>query len=103
MRSTEFEGLAEVWLPETPEHHVTAVASFDPGRGVVLRLLGGPASPQSKAPDSRPAVESGPRTISGLEQLADVYLAGQPRKIPELLGVMGDIPFVVLDATLRLV
>ena len=102
MSNAEFEGLAEVWLPETPEHRVTADISFDAGRGVVLRLLGGPAAPQANVQD-KPAAEASPTTIDGLEELAGFYLAGQPREIPELFGTAGDVPFLVLDATLQLV
>jgi len=104
-RSADFEGLAEVWLPQSPDHRVAANVSFDPDRGVVIRMLGGPAPPSAphEVSDRQPTARAATRTISGLEALADHYLAGQPRKIPELFGELGDTPFLVLEAALRLV
>src|SRR5205807_1125054 len=102
--SNNFEGLAEVWLPESPDHRVAAVASFDPSVGARLRLLRGPALPD---PDG--AVEDGSadateaRVFHGLEELTDQILAGQPRRIPKLVGLLDGTPFLLLDGTLRLV
>ena len=102
--SNNFEGLAEVWLPESPDHRVAAVASFNPSVGARLRLLRGPALPD---PDG--AVEDGSadateaRAFHGLEELTDQILAGQPRRIPKLVGLLDGTPFLLLDGTLRLV
>ena len=100
----DFEGLAEVWFPESPNHRVTAIASFDASVGARLRLLRGPALPdQDGAVEDGSAVVTEARVYHGLEELTDQILAGQPRRIPKLVGLLDGTPFLVLDGTLRLV
>jgi hypothetical protein len=41
--------------------------------------------------------------MHGFEELVDHILAGQPRRIPKLAGLLDGTPFVMLDGTLRLV
>ena len=102
--ATDFEGLAEVWLPESPDHRVTAIASFDPTHGVRLQLLGGPAPPaRVEVAELGSADDTGVRTLYSFEQLVDHILAGQPRRIPRLVGLLAGTPFLLLDGTLRLV
>lgn len=43
------------------------------------------------------------RTLYGFEQLVDHILAGQPRRIPRLVGLLNGKFFLLLDGTLRLV
>ena len=101
---TAFEGLAEVWLPESPEHRVTAMASFDPNQRARLQLLRGPAPPgRVEVTEPRSADGTAVRNLGGLEQLIDHILAGQPQRIPKLVGLLDGTPFLLLDGTLRLV
>jgi hypothetical protein len=101
---TDFEGLAEVWLPESPDHRVTAIASFDPHHGARLQLLGGPAPPtRGEVAEPGSADDTAVRTLYGFEQLVDHILAGQPRRIPRLVGLLDGTPFLLLDGTLRLI
>lgn len=101
---TEFEGLAEVWLPESPGHRVTATASFDLNHGATLQLLGGPAPPtRVEVDEPGTAEDSAVRTLYGLEEVVDHILAGQPRRIPRLVGLLDGTPFLLVDGTLRLV
>lgn len=101
----DFEGLAEVWLPESPEYRVTAIASFDPNQGARLQLLRGPAPPE-RVEVTEPRSADGTttvRSLGGFEQLIDHILAGQPQRIPKLVGLLDGTPFLLLDGTLRLV
>jgi hypothetical protein len=101
---TDFEGLAEVWLPESPDHRATSIVSFDPDQGARLQLLRGPAPPgKVEAPGAGSADGTTVRTLGGLEELIDHILAGQPQRIPKLVGLLDGAPFLLLDGTLRLV
>ena len=101
---TDFEGLAEVWLPESPDHRVTSIASFDPNQGARLQLLRGPAPPRRvDAAEPGPGDDTTVGTLYGFEQLIDHILAGQPRRISKLVGLLDGTPFLLLDGTLRLV
>lgn len=96
-----FEGLAQVWLPSSPTHRVTAVVKFDPEIGCTARMLGGPAEPSS---GSIP-VDDGPSviTINGFDAFVDFLLRDQPREFPELHGRVDDRRFVMLGCELTLV
>jgi hypothetical protein len=101
---TDFEGLAEVWLPESPDHRVTAVVSFDPSHGSRLQLLRGPAPPTTVEVTERESADSTTvRTLEGFDQLIDHILAGQPQRVPRLIGLLDGTPFLLLDGTLRLI
>ena len=101
---TDFEGLAEVWLPESPDHRVTSIVSFDPSHGARLQLLRGPAPPTTLQVTEAGSPEiTIARTLDGFEQLVDEILAGQRRRIPKLIGLLDGTPFLLLDGTLRLI
>lgn len=103
-RDTDFEGLAEVWLPESPDHRVTAVVSFDPSHGARLQLLRGPAPPTTvEVAEPGPPDSTTVRTLDGFDQLIDHILAGQPRRLPKLIGLLDGTPFLLLDGTLGLI
>lgn len=86
---TDFEGLAEVWLPESPDHRVTSMVSFDPSDGARLQLLRGPApSTTLQVTEAGSPEITTARTLDGFEQLADEILAGQPQRIPKLIGLL---------------
>ncbi len=95
----DFDGLAEVWLPESPGHHVTAVVSFDADRGCSARMLGGPAptSPPDGSPRAATAV-----TLN-LQEFLALVPAGQPKRIPVLRGMASGRPFAMLDCVMNLV
>jgi len=101
---TDFEGLAEVWLPESPDHRVTSVVSFDPSHGARLQLLRAPAPPTTVEVAERGSADSATvRAVEGFEELIDQILAGQPRRLPKLIGLLDGTPFLLLDGTLRLI
>src|SRR5262249_25747846 len=87
-----------------PDHRVTSVASFDPNQGARLRLLGGPAPPAKlEVAEPRSVDDTAVRTLTGFEELVDHILAGQPRRIPRLVGLLDGTPFLRLDGALRLI